>query len=193
MRARKTRKANDLKAAYSVRKYVSGVKMKRIAQVTDVSKLEDFEVRFRVTAVFCKAERINNEISNKPTSLYGTPITYTDDGLVASIGPVRLQYGSGKQIIGMGKHAPPKRGYSRETLPEIITLCKEFEYFGLGVYAEMINIRNPRCVGNIDQGYAVEYDTQDRIIRFGEVDIFYKEDGKVPITVGSLVDKWGIW
>ncbi len=167
--------------------------MKRIEGITDISKLEDFEIRFRATTVVLKAERIN-ESKHKPALLYGTPIKYTPEGLVDSIGPVRIQYNSDKkQPRGLGKHPPPKRGYNREILPEIMTLNNKFEYFGLGVYAEMINIRLPKGIGSIDEGYAVEYDSQNRIIRYGEIDIKYDGTSKVPIKVGPLTDKWGVW
>jgi len=168
------------------------IKMKRIAGITDISKLEDFEIRFRATAVCLKAERIN-ESKHKPASVYGTPIKYTHEGLVDSIGPVRLQYNADKKYSGLGKHPPPKKGYNREILPEIMKLNNKFEYFGLGVYAEMINIRLPKGIGRIDQGYAVEYDSQNRIILYGEVNIKYDGTSKVPIKVGPLTDTWGFW
>lgn len=166
--------------------------MERVKGITDTSNLEDFEVRFRVAAVVMMSERINNQ-SKKPHDIFGTPVKYREDGRVDSIGPVQLHYGPEGDIISLGKHAPPKRGYNREVLPEIMTLNEKFELFGLGAYVEMINVRDPKCIGALDHGYAVEYDAQDRIVRYGEVDIIYEGDSKIPIKVGTLADKWGFW
>lgn len=166
--------------------------MKRLENIKDLEHLEDFEVRFRVVAVVCKSNRIN-ESNEKPQFIYDMAVKYNRDGLVSAIGPIVLQYNTDGQIKGLGKHAPPKRAYTRKILPEIMELGIKFECFGLGVYVEMINLRDPRGIGDVDEGYAVKYDSQYRIISFGAVDVFYKGKSKVPVKVGRLKDIWGFW
>jgi len=160
-------------------------------RVSGVEEGEDFEMRFRVSTIGFKADRINKS-EDTPNYIYGSPVTY-ENGLVKSVGPIKIRYDTNNQIDGLGNNSPPKEGYSRELLPEVLDLDERFELFGLGIYAELVNKKMPDGVGDRDQGYAVEYDSQSRVISFGEVDTTYDGNSKTPSKVGTLEDTWDFW